>query len=68
MEKFDLCVIGAGPSGFAAAMRAIDFGKRVALIERGKVGGAGIFDGALSSKTLWELSESYKLTRNTHLG
>jgi dihydrolipoamide dehydrogenase len=68
LEKFDLCVIGAGPSGFAAAMRAIDFGKRVALIERGKVGGAGIFDGALSSKTLWELSESYKLTHNTNLG
>lgn len=68
MEKFDVCVIGAGPSGFAAAMRAIDFGKRVALVERHKVGGAGIFDGALSSKTLWELSESYQLTRNTNLG
>ncbi|HQR86279.1 MAG: pyridine nucleotide-disulfide oxidoreductase [Burkholderiales bacterium 35-55-47] len=68
MEKFDLCVIGAGPSGFAAAMRALDFGKRVALVERNKVGGAGIFDGALSSKTLWELSESYQLTRNTNLG
>jgi dihydrolipoamide dehydrogenase len=68
LEKFDLCVIGAGPSGFAAAMRALDFGKRVALVERNKVGGAGIFDGALSSKTLWELSESYQLTRNTNLG
>lgn len=68
MEKFDVCVIGAGPSGFAAAMRAIDFGKRVALVERNKVGGAGIFDGALSSKTLWELSESYQLTHNTNLG
>jgi dihydrolipoamide dehydrogenase len=68
LEKFDVCVIGAGPSGFAAAMRAIDFGKRVALVERNKVGGAGIFDGALSSKTLWELSESYQLTHNTNLG
>ena len=68
MDKFDLCVIGAGPSGFAAVMRAIDFGKKVALIERGKVGGAGLFNGALSSKTLWELSESYKMTRNTQLG
>lgn len=68
MEKFDVCVVGAGPSGFAAAMRAIDFGKRVALIERDKVGGAGLFNGALSSKTLWELSESYQLTRQTDLG
>jgi dihydrolipoamide dehydrogenase len=68
LDQFDVCVIGAGPSGFAAAMRAIDFGKRVALVERNKVGGAGIFDGALSSKTLWELSESYQLTHNTNLG
>lgn len=68
MERFDLCVIGAGPSGFAAAIRGVDFGKKVALIEKGKVGGAGIFNGALSSKTLWELSESYKITRSTNLG
>lgn len=68
MEKFDLVVIGAGPSGFAAAMRGIDFGKRVALIEKNKAGGAGIFNGALSSKTLWELSESYQITRSTDLG
>jgi len=68
VDKFDVCVVGAGPSGFAAVMRAIDFGKKVALIELGKVGGAGLFNGALSSKTLWELSESYKLTRDTNLG
>ena len=68
MKKFDLCVIGGGPSGFAATMRGLDFGKKVALIEKNKVGGAGIFNGALSSKTLWELSESYKSTRHTDYG
>ncbi len=57
MEKFDICVIGGGPAGYAAAMRALDFGKRVCLIEMNKVGGAGLYDGALSSKTLWELSK-----------
>jgi dihydrolipoamide dehydrogenase len=56
MEKYDLCVIGAGPSGYAAAMRAVDFKKKVLLIEKDKVGGAGIHHGALSSKTWWELS------------
>lgn len=56
MDKFDLIVIGAGPAGYAAAMRAIDFGKTVCLIERKRIGGAGIHDGALSSKTLWEIS------------
>jgi len=56
MERFDLVVIGAGPSGYAAAMRAIDFKKKILLIEKAKVGGAGVTNGALSSKTWWELS------------
>jgi dihydrolipoamide dehydrogenase len=56
MEKYDLVVIGAGPSGYAAAMRALDFKKKVLLIEKGNVGGAGVTNGALSSKTWWELS------------
>lgn len=56
MNRYDLVVIGGGPAGYAAAMRGIDFGKTVCLIERDKVGGAGVYNGALSSKTLWELS------------
>ena len=38
MKKYDLVVIGAGPSGYAAAMRALDFKKNVLLIEKGRVG------------------------------
>ncbi len=56
MEHFDIIVIGAGPSGYAAAMRALDFKKKVLLIEKNRVGGAGVTNGALSSKTWWELS------------
>jgi dihydrolipoamide dehydrogenase len=56
MEKFDLVVIGAGPAGYAAAMRSLDFKKKTLLIEKDKVGGAGVTNGALSSKTWWELS------------
>ncbi|MBS1557260.1 MAG: NAD(P)/FAD-dependent oxidoreductase [Bacteroidetes bacterium] len=56
MERFDVVVIGAGPSGYAAAMRAIDFKKKTLLIEKQQVGGAGVTHGALSSKTWWELS------------
>ena len=41
-------------------MRAWDFGKRVCLIDRGAVGGTGVHNGALSSKTLWELSRDYR--------
>ena len=66
--NYDVCVIGGGPSGVAAAMRAIDLGKKVLLIEKNKVGGAGVFNGALASKTLWELSENYKTVKSTNYG
>ena len=61
--KFDLIVIGGGPSGFAAAMRALDFGKKVALIEKDRLGGAGVTNGALSSKTWWSLSQEAAMLR-----
>jgi dihydrolipoamide dehydrogenase len=68
MQKYDLAIIGAGPAGYAAAMRAMDFGKKTVLIDRSRIGGAGIFNGALSSKTLWELSENYITTRSGDFG
>lgn len=65
MEKYDICIIGGGPAGYAAAMRAIDFGKKTVLIEKTRVGGAGIYDGALSSKTLWEISNRISAINDT---
>ena len=68
MEKYDVCVIGCGPGGFAAAMRAFDFGKHVCLIEGGNIGGAGIMHGALTSKTLWELAKDYAIAAGVDRG
>lgn len=68
MEKFDVCVIGGGPAGYAGAMRAIDFGKRVLLVEKSRVGGAGVYNGALGSKTLWELSQKVDAINNGIVG
>jgi NAD(P) transhydrogenase len=53
-EKFDLIVIGSGPAGEKAAAQAAYFGKQVALIERGLLGGAGINTGTVPTKTLRE--------------
>ncbi len=61
MKKFDVCVIGGGPAGYASAMRALDFGKSVALVEMNKLGGAGIHQGALWSKTWWEISREARM-------
>lgn len=65
MDKYDVVVIGGGPAGYAAAMRAIDFGKTVCLIEKDRVGGAGVYNGALSSKTLWEIAQRVRTVNET---
>lgn len=63
MEHYDLIVIGGGPSGYAGAMRALDFKKKVLLVEKKRLGGAGVYDGVLTSKTLWELSQKVSSIR-----
>lgn len=68
MEKFDLIVIGSGPAGWAAAMRAIDMKKHVCIIEKGALGGAGVYHGALTSKTMWQLSRDFALAARTDRG
>ena len=62
-ERFDLIVIGAGPGGYVAAIRAAQNGKRVACIEkRATLGGTCLNVGCIPSKALLESSELYDLT------
>jgi dihydrolipoamide dehydrogenase len=68
IEKYDLVILGSGPAGFAAAMRAIDFKKNVCLIEAKHLGGAGIMNGALTSKAMWELSRDYSIASSVKRG
>lgn len=58
-EIFDVCIIGSGPGGYACAVRCYDFGNRVCLIEGAHVGGAGIMNGAMTSKAMWDISRKY---------
>jgi NAD(P) transhydrogenase len=54
-KHYDLIVIGSGPAGEKAAVKAAYFGKKVALIEKSQnSGGAGVQTGTLPSKTLKE--------------
>ena len=68
IDTFDLCVIGAGPGGVAGAMRAIDAGRHVCLIEGDEIGGTGVKWGALASKTMWELAKDYAVAAKTDRG
>ncbi len=55
MENYELIVIGSGPAGEKAAVKAAYFGHKVALVEKEPVfGGAGVNTGTLPSKTLRE--------------
>ncbi|MEM8727894.1 MAG: dihydrolipoyl dehydrogenase [Chlamydiota bacterium] len=59
-ETFDLIVIGAGPGGYVAAIRAAQLGLKTACIEREKVlGGTCLNIGCIPSKCLLESSEMY---------
>ncbi|MBN2695714.1 NAD(P)/FAD-dependent oxidoreductase [bacterium] len=68
MEHFDICIIGAGPAGYSAAMRAVDFNKKVCLVEGRFVGGTGIWNGVLTSKTMWELSKDFSIAHSVNRG
>ncbi|MFT3740300.1 MAG: NAD(P)/FAD-dependent oxidoreductase [Breznakibacter sp.] len=68
MTHFDLIVIGSGPGGFSAAMRAVDYGLHVCIVEAGHLGGAGIMHGALTSKTMYELSQDYAVAARVDRG
>ncbi len=52
MENFDLAVIGAGPGGYPAAIRAAQLGASVALIEREQLGGTCLNWGCIPTKAL----------------
>jgi len=64
MDSFDFAVIGAGPGGYVAAIRAAQLGLKVALIEeRDRLGGTCLNVGCVPSKALLESSELYQVAR-----
>ncbi|MFT9597735.1 mercury(II) reductase [Mesobacillus sp.] len=54
---YDLLIIGSGGAAFSAAIKAIEYGARVGMIERGTVGGTCVNIGCVPSKTLLRAGE-----------
>ena len=54
---YDIVVLGGGSGGYACALRAAELGKRVALIERDKVGGTCLHKGCIPTKALLHSAE-----------
>jgi len=56
-KLYDIAVIGAGPGGYHAAIRAAQFGAKVALIEKAKLGGTCLNWGCIPTKALYASAE-----------
>jgi dihydrolipoamide dehydrogenase len=63
-ERYDLVVVGAGPGGYVAAIRAAQLGMKVACVEkRSELGGTCLNIGCIPSKALLDSSELYHLAK-----
>jgi dihydrolipoamide dehydrogenase len=68
-ERYDLIVIGAGPGGYVAAIRAAQLGMRVAVVEqRDALGGVCLNEGCIPSKALLDTSELFAQARDKFAG
>lgn len=59
MEKFDIVILGSGAAAFAAALKAAQLGKSVAMVEKKTIGGTCVNVGCVPSKHLLSLSDKY---------
>lgn len=60
-QSFDVIVIGAGPGGYVAAIRAAQLGKKVAMVEREHLGGICLNWGCIPTKALLRSAEVFHL-------
>src|SRR5690554_13357 len=60
MDRYDLVVLGGGPGGYVAAIKAAQLGAKVALVERERLGGVCLNWGCIPTKTLLISARHYK--------
>ena len=66
MATYDIVIIGAGPGGYVAALRAAQLGMKTAVVERDSVGGTCLNWGCIPSKALIRNAEVVSLFKNAH--
>ncbi|MCR8660373.1 dihydrolipoyl dehydrogenase [Paenibacillus endoradicis] len=63
--QVDVAILGGGPGGYTAAIRAAQMGKSVAIVEMDKVGGTCLHRGCIPSKALLRSAEVYRTLLNS---
>ena len=63
-DQYDLIVLGSGPGGYVAAIRAAQLGLKVAIVERERLGGICLNWGCIPTKALLRTSEIYHYMQN----
>lgn len=67
--KYDIIVIGSGPGGYVAAIRASQLGKKTAIVERAEAGGVCLNWGCIPTKALLKSAQVYAYCKNAvHYG
>ena len=67
--KYDIIVIGSGPGGYVAAIRASQLGKKVAIVEKAELGGVCLNWGCIPTKALLKSAQVYAYCKNAaHYG
>lgn len=64
-KQYDLVVLGAGPGGYVAAVRAAQLGMKVAVVEKEKVGGICLHKGCIPSKSLLKSAELFAMMKKS---
>ncbi|MBU3715052.1 MAG: FAD-dependent oxidoreductase, partial [Ferruginibacter sp.] len=61
---YDVIVLGSGPGGYPAAIRASQLGKKVAIVERESLGGICLNWGCIPTKALLKSAQVYEYTKH----
>ena len=67
MLDFDLAVLGGGPGGYVAAIRAAQLGNKVCIIEKEKLGGVCLNWGCIPTKALLKNAEVYQTVKKADM-
>jgi dihydrolipoamide dehydrogenase len=62
-ERFDVAVVGGGPGGYVAAIRAAQLGARTLIVEKDRLGGTCLVRGCIPTKAMLQSAELYTAAR-----